>query len=239
MNLDQLKLELEEYGFVVIHDLIPRAEAERMAKRLMELMDQNLDPNLRNLNLRGVFNYDDQDTLIPLVTKPVCLDLAQHMLGPGFQMCEVGAIWLKPGAKAQGLHADVPIGWFPQAGMSIPSACFVVNCIWMLTDFVKENGATQLIPFSHHSRRVPRGGVEYKHFVTAEGPAGSVVVFHGSIWHRGGANFTTDKHRMGLSAGYFASWMDPAAGGWHLMKRSVRDRQPPLVQQMNRRVVEG
>ena len=30
----------------------------------------------------------------------------------------------------------------------------------------------------------------------------------------------------------------PAAGDWHLMKRSVRERMPPLVQQMNKHVVE-
>ena len=77
------------------------------------------------------------------------------MLGPGFQMAEVGARWIKPGAEAQNLYADVPIGWFPQSGLTIP------DCIWMLTDFTLENGATQVMSFSHHSRRTPRSGVDY------------------------------------------------------------------------------
>ncbi|MCZ6680209.1 MAG: phytanoyl-CoA dioxygenase family protein [Candidatus Poribacteria bacterium] len=239
MDIEQLKVQLDEYGFVIIHNLIPTNQANHMTERLMDIMNQHSDVNDLNQNLRGVFNYDDQDTFIPLVTNPVYLELAAHMLGPDFQMAEVGARWIKPGAEAQGLHADVPVGWFPQSGLPIPDACFMVNCIWMLTDFTLENGATQLMPFSHHSRRLPRRGVEYEHLVTAEGPAGSIVIFHGAIWHRGGANVTSDKRRMGVSSGFHASWMDPAAGGWYLMKRSVRDRMPTQVQRMNRHVVEG
>ena len=125
---------------------------------------------------------------MPLVTNPVYLELARHLLGPDFQLAEVGGLWIKPGAPAPSFHADVPVGWFPQSGLPVPDACFIVNSIWMLTDFSRENGATQLIPYTHHSRRVPRPGVDYKqHRVAAEGPAGSVVIFHGSIWHRGGA----------------------------------------------------
>ncbi len=238
MNMELLKTELEEYGFVVIPHLLPTAEADQMAKRLMELMTQQPEAHQLNQNLRGVLNYDDQDTFVPLVTHPVYLELARQKLGADFQLAEVGALWLKPGATAQGLHADVPVGWFPASGVPIPDVCFVVNGIWMLTDFTRENGATQLMPFSHYSRRVPRAGVEYQHLVTAEGPAGSLVVFHGGIWHRGGANVTRNLQRMGVSVPYHASWMDPAAGGWHLMKRRVRGRMPPLIQQMSRHVIE-
>ena len=129
---------------------------------------------------------------------------------------------------------------FPQSGLPVPDACFIVNSIWMLTDFSRENGATQLIPYTHHSRRVPRPGVDYKqHRVAAEGPARSVVIFHGSIWHRGGANVTQDKQRVGLSIPFTPTgW----TGGRRMalgMKRSVRETCHRLVQQMSRRVVEG
>ena len=239
MDIAKLKEEMDECGFVIIPNLISTAEAERMAKRLMEIMGQQADADKPVQNLRGVFNYDDQDICVPLAMNPVYLDLARHLLGPDFQLPEVGGLWIKPGAPAPNFHADVPVGWFPQSGLPVPDACFIINSIWMLTDFSLENGATQLIPYTHHSRRVPRPDRDYKeHRVSAEGPAGSVVIFHGSIWHRGGANLTQDKQRVGLSIPYHAHWMDPAAGGWHLMKRSVRDRMPPLIQQMSRRVAE-
>ena len=240
MDIEQLKGELDECGFVIIHNLISTAEANRMAKRLMEIMGQQSDADKLVQNQRAVFNHDDQDIFVPLVTNPVYLELARHLLGPDFQLAEVGGLWIKPGAPAPSFHADVPVGWFPQSGLPVPDACFIVNSLWMLTDFSRENGATQLIPYTHHSRRVPRPNVDYKqHRLSAEGPAGSVVIFHGSIWHRGGANVTQNKQRVGLSIPFHAHWMDPAAGGWNLMKRSVRDRMPPLIQQMSRRVVEG
>ena len=240
MDIEQLKGELDECGFVIIPNLISTAEANRMAKRLMEIMGQQSDADKLVQNQRAVFNHDDQDIFVPLVTNPVYLELARHLLGPDFQLAEVGGLWIKPGAPAPSFHADVPVGWFPQSGLPVPDACFIVNSLWMLTDFSRENGATQLIPYTHHSRRVPRPNVDYKqHRLSAEGPAGSVVIFHGSIWHRGGANVTQNKQRVGLSIPFHAHWMDPAAGGWNLMKRSVRDRMPPLIQQMSRRVVEG
>jgi ectoine hydroxylase-related dioxygenase (phytanoyl-CoA dioxygenase family) len=35
-----------------------------------------------------------------------------------------------------------------------------------------------------------------------EMPAGSVMVFHGSLWHAGGANVTADDHRLGVNLQY-------------------------------------
>ena len=146
-----------------------------MAKRVMEIMNQQPSADNLNQGQQGLLNIDDQDTLVPLVTNPVYLELAEHMLGPDFQLGgTAGGIWIKPCAKEPNLHADVPIGWFPQSGLPVPDACFIVNSLWMLTDFTLENGATRLMPFSHHSRRVPRAGVDYKHLVAAEGP-GDIV----------------------------------------------------------------
>lgn len=238
MDTDQLKTELDEYGFVVIQNLISSADADRMARKLMDLMSRQPNADLQVQGLRGVLNYDDQDIFLPLITNSAYLELAGHLLGPDFQLAEAGAIWIKPDAPAGGFHADVPVGWFPKYGLPVPDACFMINSIWKLTDFSLENGATQLIPFSQHSRRAPDPYVDYKHCVTAEGPAGSIVIFHGSIWHRGGANLTQDRRRVAMSVPYHAHWMDPIAGRWHLLKRSVRDRMPPQIQQLCRRVVE-
>jgi ectoine hydroxylase-related dioxygenase (phytanoyl-CoA dioxygenase family) len=237
-RIDELKAELDEYGFVVLHGLIPERQASHMADRLMEIMNRRPEAPALYQNLRGVFNYDDEDSFVSLVTNPVYLELARHMIGDGMQMAEVGAVWNKPGAPAGQLHADVPVGWFASQGRPIPDLCFMVNCIWMLTEFTRANGATLLMPFSQHSRRQPRHGVQYRHLVAAEGPPGSIVIFHGAIWHGSGANVTKDSQRLGVSSGFHASWMDPRAGGWYLLTRAVRDRMPPEVQQMNRHVVE-
>jgi hypothetical protein len=237
-DLDALKAELDVTGFVVLHGLLPAQQAGDMAKRLMRIMEQRPEAGARYQNLRGVFNYDDEDSFVPLVTDPVYLELAKHLVGDGMQMAEVGAVWNKPGAPAGGWHADVPIGWFSSQGRPIPAVCFMVNCIWMLTEFTRDNGATQLVPFSHRSGQLPRAEIADRHGVAAEGPPGSIVIFHGAIWHRSGANTTRDRQRVGVSSGFYAHWMDPRAGGWYLLTREVRERMPPGVRQMNRQVVE-
>jgi hypothetical protein len=236
-NLDELKTELDELGFVVLPEAIPSGQASSMAERLMDIMRRQPDADKLYQNLRGVFNYDDEDTFVSLVTHPSVLELAKHAVGDGMQMAEVGALWNKPGASAGRLHADVPIGWFARAGRPIPDVCFMVNCIWMLTEFTRDNGGTVFLPCSHFSRRVPRPGVEYPYLVPVTGAPGSVVIFNGSTWHGSGPNVTTDSQRLGVSSGYFAHWMDPRAGGWYLLTREVRDRMPPEVRDMNRHTV--
>ena len=59
--------------------------------------------------------------------------------------------------------------------------------MWAFDDFTKANGATRLIPGSHLlDAQTPPDGP----FVYAEMPAGSVMLYVGSIWHGGGANRT-------------------------------------------------
>jgi ectoine hydroxylase-related dioxygenase (phytanoyl-CoA dioxygenase family) len=243
-DMAELKTELDEYGFVVLHNLIPRQNAERMATQLIEIMKKAPDADKLDQGLAGgMFNHlapDDYDLFSTLLTNPIYLELAEHLLGPDFKCTDSGPMWTKPGAPAQRLHADVPVGWIVRNGLPVPDACFVVNALWMLSEFTRDNGATLLMPFSHRAPRLPRPGVTYRHLVAAEGPPGSVVIFNASIWHGRGANVTANQHRVGVSVFYFASWMEPKcpATNWPLMRRSVRDQLPPLIQKMVRHVDE-
>ena len=42
-DLDELKAELDEYGFVVLHNLIPFEQARHMADWLMNIMNRQPD----------------------------------------------------------------------------------------------------------------------------------------------------------------------------------------------------
>jgi ectoine hydroxylase-related dioxygenase (phytanoyl-CoA dioxygenase family) len=77
--------------------------------------------------------------------------------------------------------------------------------MWALTDFTEANGATRLVPGSHLADRSPDYGAPYE-TVAAEMPKGSVLVWHGSLWHGGGAN-TTDDRRVGIAMNYCAGWI--------------------------------
>jgi ectoine hydroxylase-related dioxygenase (phytanoyl-CoA dioxygenase family) len=154
-------------------------------------------------------------------------------------MTEVGFRWRKPGAKAGPVHVTVPLKSFASAGLPLPNVAFVVVFSWILEDLKRDAGSTWYLPFSHFAPRLPDEKAVYKYMIPAEGPPGTLVLHHGALWHGFGPNSTANSSRVGLMSGYFAKWMDPAAAGWRLMKRSVRDRMPGQVQELSRSAREA
>ncbi len=77
--------------------------------------------------------------------------------------------------------------------------------MWALTDFTEANGATRIIPGTHLADHSPTTAEPYDS-IPAEMPRGSVLVWHGSLWHGGGAN-TTDERRIGIAMNYCAGWV--------------------------------
>lgn len=82
-----------------------------------------------------------------------------------------------------------------------PTVC---NSMWALTDFTEANGATRIIPGTHTADS-PNYGEEYDS-IAAEMPRGSVLIWHGSLWHGGGAN-QTDERRIGIAMNYCAGYI--------------------------------
>ena len=269
IDLDKAKLQLDEYGYVLLPNLIPRADALAMAERLMELSLQQGDSNGGGYrSLSCVYNHlnpDEYEFFLPLATNPVVLELARHTIGAGYQMGGSNFVWRQPGVPTGPLHADVPLGWFAEQGLPVPrNICFLLSCNWMLTGFTRDNGGTQFLPMSHRLEvpnrwpddtgnmrfmndrvRLLREEIEdgdpMGRLMTAEGAAGSVVVFHGAMWHRAGANVTKDQQRVGVITPYHARWAEPVYGldmPQALMRRDVRDRMPEQVRRMNLHVVE-
>lgn len=109
-------------------------------------------------------------------------------------------IRIQPGQELQPLHRD-RLAW---GGYLLPTLEPQFNTIWAITDFTKENGATNVIPGSNTwdpERKPSRDEVEY-----AEMEAGSVLVYSGSVVHSGGAN-VSDADRIGLNITYALGWL--------------------------------
>jgi ectoine hydroxylase-related dioxygenase (phytanoyl-CoA dioxygenase family) len=128
------------------------------------------------------------------------LPVVERVLDPGCLISSLSSISICPAERAQPIHADDQL--IPLAKPHAPTVC---NTMWALTDFTEENGATRVVPGSHLSDHSPDYGREYDS-IPAEMPKGSVLVWHGSLWHGGGANRTDDR-RIGIAMNYCAGFI--------------------------------
>ncbi len=131
---------------------------------------------------------------------PNVLPIVERVLDPECLVSSLSSIDIGPDETAQPIHADDQVIPIPK-----PHPPTVCNTMWALTDFTEENGATRVIPGSHLADRSPDYGAPYDS-VPAEMPKGSVLVWHGSLWHGGGSNHT-DKRRIGVAMNYCAGYI--------------------------------
>ena len=129
------------------------------------------------------------------------LPIVEALLDPGCLLSGMTAIDIGPGEQPQPLHGDDIV---MSSHLQRPHAPMMVTSMWALTDFTEANGGTRFVPGSHrwpwspHQSDAPRDYDEQ----ALEMPAGSVMVFHGSLWHGGGPNSTVDEWRCGVNVQY-------------------------------------
>jgi len=138
-----------------------------------------------------------------LATHPLLLGLAEGFLGPHcdeIQLHFTQAVRIDPGETAQMLHRDRGV-WGGHLTRKVETQ---LSTIWALDDFTAANGATRVVPGSQtwHRDRVP----EPHEVVAAEMPAGSVLVYSGSVLHGGGANVSDGTRRAALLH-YTLGWL--------------------------------
>jgi ectoine hydroxylase-related dioxygenase (phytanoyl-CoA dioxygenase family) len=130
---------------------------------------------------------------------PLVLDVVEQAIGPGAQFSLTYATQVHPGQKAQVLHYEQGIYPLPR------DHDVMLTAIWALDDFTASNGATQVVPASHHPAiRKPDHGQA----VPVEMPAGSVLLFSGRLYHGAGANTSTGP-RLAVVIDYQQPWLRP------------------------------
>ena len=67
--------------------------------------------------------------------------------------------------------------------------------------------------------------------IPAEMPRGGVLIWHGSLWHGGGAN-GTDRPRLGVVLEYVVSWLRQQENHILAVPRQVVRTLPPRLQEL-------
>jgi len=196
---------IERDGFTVLPDVIESGLVEELRSDISRLeVELDVAPaanEFEGTSTRRIYNLLARGAVYEQV--PVhdrVLPLVERVLDAGCLISSLSSIAIGPGESEQPIHADdqlIPI--------SRPHSAVVCNTMWALTDFTEENGATWVVPGSHRFADAPDFEVRHE-TIAAEMRAGSVLVWHGSLWHGGGAN-RTDRVRVGLAMNYCAGFI--------------------------------
>ena len=202
-DVDEVVEALDEHGYAIVEAFLPRDEALAMRAELSAVLDRT--PTGRNdfegFSTRRVYALFAKTRVFDApAIDPLIVSVLDRVLGSSHQFSAPVGIDIGPGEEDQVLHRDdsvYPLPW--------PHSEVVVNTMWALDDFSEANGATRVIAGSHRwpAGRQPAAGDPV---VLAEMPAGSVMIYRGSVFHGGGAN-RTEQARLGVILEYVATWL--------------------------------
>lgn len=196
---------IEERGYTIIENAIEPDLVDALSETLLRLeRELKIVPAMNGFeghNTVRIYNLLAHGKVFERI--PVhrnVLPVVEGVLDDGCLISSLSSISIDPGEIAQPIHADDQI--MPVAK---PHAPFVCNSMWALTDFTEENGATRIIPGTHKADASPNYGAPYDS-IPAEMSKGSVLVWHGSLWHGGGANRSMAR-RVGIAMNYCAGYI--------------------------------
>ncbi len=222
--------EVERIGYTIVAnaiepDLIAELHAG-LARLEHELAVQPAGNSFEGAATWRIYNLLVHGALYERIpVHPHVLPIVEGVLDNGCLISSLSSIAIGGGETAQPIHADDQLIPIPK-----PHVATVCNTMWALTDFTEANGATRLVPGSHTADHSPTYGETYD-TIPAEMDAGSVLVWHGSLWHGGGAN-TTSERRVGVAMNYCAGWIRQQENQQLGIPRDVAARFSPRLRQL-------
>jgi len=232
-NPEEAKRQLRDSGFCLLENPLSTSQFTALRSRLLELAEQERADGTAflydggNQRVFGLLNKGE--TFEQLVQEPTVCEVIEEILGYNFLLSSVHANIAGPGGKSMALHPDQTF-----ARMPWPPYPYVANSMWMMDDFTEENGATRVIPGTHLLGRPPdfaagEGDLETEPVC---GPAGTVMIFDGRLWHQTGGNTTTDVHRHGILSYYCRGYIRQQENPFIAVNREVHERATPVLRRL-------
>ena len=226
-GLDEVLADLDQNGYAIVEGLLDPHETSAIRSELAGILESV--PTGRNdfegWHTRRIYSVFAKTRMLDgAATHPLVLGALDRVLGEHYLLSGPTGIEIGPGEVAQVLHHDDGIYPVPQ-----PHAELVTNVMWAFDDFTEQNGATRIVSGSH------RGALETAGpdtpTVPAEMPAGSAMIYVGSVWHGGGAN-RTDRARLGVAIEYVAGWLRPQETQLLAVPRETARTLSPRLQEL-------
>jgi ectoine hydroxylase-related dioxygenase (phytanoyl-CoA dioxygenase family) len=205
----------DELGFVILRDVLDPSELEALRAALQPYLDLGVQGrnNFEGERTQRVYSLVGRGAVFERTAEhPVVLKLVDELLSPGYLLTASQAICVHPGETPQPVHYDDAFYTLPR-----PRPAVSVSTIWALDDFSAANGGTEVIVGSHAwddarvtttymaDPDVPDDAALAEQLMPVEMPAGSLVLFSGTLLHRGGANRSLALRRA-FSHQYCEPW---------------------------------
>jgi ectoine hydroxylase-related dioxygenase (phytanoyl-CoA dioxygenase family) len=185
--------ELDKAGFTVVPGVLPAEHLASVAAAYDAAVESAPPDDIRvgssTTRVNGLVNRGPEFDALYL--HPLALKACGRILNEPFKLSTMHARTLRPKTGAQNLHIDCQRdhrGWT------------MIGFIHMVDPFRDDNGATRFVPGSHLWSTTPPELLagcsgDYPEQVLACGPAGSMILFNGSVWHGHAANRSAEPRR--------------------------------------------
>jgi ectoine hydroxylase-related dioxygenase (phytanoyl-CoA dioxygenase family) len=237
LELDRTIAELEAVGLTVVEP--ERAAAPGFAERLRDAIVRvgeersgtRLDLDAAHEAGRGAFGdvfglqlyyllFEDK-VFQEAIVNPVALALSTYLLGESCIISNCLAGVKGPGGGDLGLHSDnvmIPAPFPPYAQ--------VCNVTWALTDYDDDSGPLVYVPGSHRLCRHPLPGEGRDAMVPVRARAGSIIFWHGNLWH-GALARRAPGLRVNLIVAMMRSYLRPQEPYREHVTQAILDDNPP------------
>ncbi len=204
-----------EQGFVILRDVLGASEIEALRAALQPYLDLGVQGrnDFEGERTQRVYSLVGRGAVFERTAEyAAVLELVDALLQPGYLLTASQAICIQPGETPQPVHYDDPFYTLPR-----PRSAVSVSTIWALDDFTAANGGTEVIPGSHDwddeqvaTTTTGHPDIRVSEALSAqltpvEMPAGSLILFAGTLLHRGSANRSSAPRRA-FSHQYCEPW---------------------------------
>jgi ectoine hydroxylase-related dioxygenase (phytanoyl-CoA dioxygenase family) len=218
---------IRQEGYVILPNVLSSAEVAETRRELAPHLDHfGRNPFEGEYTQRAYALLAKAPSIARMVEHPAVLALVDQMLSPTYLLWGAIAINVHPGETAQAFHCDDDAGAPPR-----PRAPQGISTMWALDDFEETNGATEIVPGSHLWGPDEYPGEDDPRALKARMPAGSVMVWAGSLFHRGSAN-ESNGCRLGITLQYSEPWLRQIENMVLAVPPATAAQYSPRVRQM-------
>lgn len=225
------KEQLDRDGYLPLRGILSPEHVEAIRRRQAALLAEEGEDAGKEVQQEAgsdcLSDLINKGTVFHIVLmQPRVLAAVAHVLNGDLKLSSLNSRAPHRGNGQQWLHPD----W---DRLETPGDYQVCNSLWLLDDFMPENGATRIVPGTHLTTKIPSDemadpSAPHPREILLLGTAGDVVVFNAHTWH-GGTRNRTDRPRRAMHGYFCRRHQPPQLDQQRYLRRATWDQISPAA----------